>query len=126
MLRKVGLIGGLVLFACLVPGAAQVADEFDEYGGRVGVRRAATGFFRTTRGEGRWWLVDPSGSVFISVGVNRVSLRPRDPRKEKESPYREAALEKYRTEGEWSRAASMPSAEVPDMSPTTVRSSLAA
>jgi len=105
MLRKVGLVGGLVLLACLVPGAAQVADEFDEYGGRVGVRRAATGFFRTTRGEGRWWLVDPSGSVFISVGVNRVSLRPRDPRKEKESPYREAALEKYRTEGEWSRAA---------------------
>ena len=104
MLRKVGLVAGLVLFACLVPGAAQVADEFDEYGGRVGVRRAATGFFRTTRGEGRWWLVDPSGSVFISVGVNRVSLRPRDPRKEKGSPYREASLEKYRTEGEWSRA----------------------
>ena len=104
MLRKVGLLAGLVLFACLVPGAAQVADEFDEYGGRVGVRRAATGFFRTTRGEGRWWLVDPRGSVFISVGVNRVSLRPHDPRKEKEDPYREAVLEKYRTEAEWSNA----------------------
>ena len=104
MLRKVGLVAGLVLFACLVPGAAQVADELDEYGGRVGVRRAATGFFRTTRAEGRWWLVDPSGSVFISAGVNQVSLRPRDPRKEKERTYREAALESYRTEGGWSRA----------------------
>ena len=104
MLRKAGLVAGLMLFACLVPGAAQVADEFDEYGGRVGVRRAATGFFRTTRGEGRWWLVDPSGSAFISVGVNRVSLRPRDTDDEKNGPYRQAALAKHRTEAEWSRS----------------------
>ncbi|HUU55389.1 MAG TPA: hypothetical protein VMY87_10775 [Armatimonadota bacterium] len=105
MVRRTGLVVGVVLVACVVSGTAQVAEELDEYGGQVGVRRAATGFFRTTRAEGRWWLVDPRGSLFISVGVNRVSLRPRGLPGESAAPYREAALARYRNEAEWSKAA---------------------
>lgn len=33
----------------------------------------ATGFFRTARHGGRWWLVDPDGRLFFSHGVNVVS-----------------------------------------------------
>ena len=33
----------------------------------------ASGFFRTIRRDGRWWLVDPEGNLFIHRGV--VSVR---------------------------------------------------
>ncbi len=105
MFRKTGVLAAVVLWACLGPGMAQVADEFDEYGGLRGVRRAATGFFRTTRARGRWWLVDPGGFLFVSVGVNRVSLRPRISPEEKENPYRSAVLAKHGNRSEWARAA---------------------
>lgn len=35
-----------------------------------GPRQAATGFFRTTQVEGKWWLVDPDGYLFLSVGID--------------------------------------------------------
>ena len=46
-----------------------VAD-IDMYGGwKGGPRLKATGFFRTEKVDGRWWLVDPEGHVFFSLGV---------------------------------------------------------
>ncbi len=90
------------MLGSLVQAAGQRSDDFDSYGGRKGVRRAATGYFRTTKAEGRWWLVDPYGNVFISVGVNGVSLGPRAAGDE--TSYRQAALEKYRKQSAWAKA----------------------
>ena len=46
----------------------------DRFGGwREGPRQKATGFFRTARLNGKWWLVDPDGSLFISLGVDVVT-----------------------------------------------------
>ncbi len=90
------------VFSSLVQAAGQRSDDFDSYGGRKGVRRAATGYFRTTKAEGRWWLVDPTGYAFISVGMNGVSLGPRAAGEE--TSYREAALAKYRKQSEWAKA----------------------
>lgn len=43
----------------------------DRWGGWLnGPRQPATGFFRTARLDGRWWLVDPDGYLFLSVGVD--------------------------------------------------------
>jgi hypothetical protein len=39
------------------------------YGGWLERRTKATGFFRTEEVDGRWWLVDPEGCLFISVGL---------------------------------------------------------
>lgn len=53
----------------------------DGYGGWTkGPLLKATGFFRTEKikspsGENKWWLVDPEGRLFLSVGPNAVSLR---------------------------------------------------
>jgi hypothetical protein len=33
----------------------------------------ATGFFRTAKREGKWWLVMPGGNLFLSFGVNSVT-----------------------------------------------------
>lgn len=45
----------------------------DQYGGWAdGPQLEATGHFRTEKRDGRWWLVDPEGRLFWSMGVNGV------------------------------------------------------
>ncbi len=44
--------------------------ERDRFGGlKSGQVFEATGFFRTERREGRWWLVTPEGHGFFSIGI---------------------------------------------------------
>lgn len=46
----------------------------DGFGGwKDGPQLAATGFFRTEKLDGKWWLVDPEGRLFWSHGVNAVN-----------------------------------------------------
>ncbi len=47
------------------------------YGGCMDLpRERATGFFRTQKIDGRWWLIDPEGYRFYNVAINTV----REPR----------------------------------------------
>jgi len=49
--------------------------DADEYGGWAGgPRLKATGFFRTEKVKGKWWLVDPEGRLFFSHGVDCVRV----------------------------------------------------
>jgi hypothetical protein len=49
-------------------------EGWDEYGGwEAGPTLAATGFFRTQKHEGKWWLVDPKGKLFWSHGIDCVT-----------------------------------------------------
>src|SRR5262245_15122004 len=65
-------------------------------GGRV---RAAqgSGYFRVERYDGVWWLVDPSGASFLSIGVNGVN-RGWDPR-----PPRYDAVRLFPSTSDWER-----------------------
>ncbi len=50
------------------------APDVNKYGGWTkGPKLEATGFFRTEKVDGKWWLVDPEGCLFWSTGVNCVS-----------------------------------------------------
>jgi hypothetical protein len=50
-----------------------VLPDRDEYGGwTAGPKLEATGYFRTVKREGKWWLVTPSGHLFFSLGVDTV------------------------------------------------------
>ncbi|UKI34228.1 MAG: hypothetical protein L6W00_13095 [Lentisphaeria bacterium] len=43
------------------------------YGGWAeGPQLKATGFFRTEKYQGKWWLVDPEGRLFFSRGLNSI------------------------------------------------------
>lgn len=54
-------------------GHAGPAD-WDQYGGfKSGPQLEATGFFRTEKYQGKWWLVDPEGRLFWSHGVDCVT-----------------------------------------------------
>jgi hypothetical protein len=101
---------GMCLLLVLVPVTvapalgAEMKQELDRYGGWRQVRSAATGWFRTWRSGGRWWLVDPSGHPFLSIGVNGVSLRDGAVGDAKRSPYGDAALRKRGSENAWAEA----------------------
>ncbi len=45
--------------------------ELDRFGGWMGKKFKATGFFRVEKDE-RWWLVTPEGSAFLSFGINHL------------------------------------------------------
>ncbi len=46
----------------------------DEYGGWAsGPQLEGTGYFRTIRQDGKWWLVTPSGHLFFSLGFNSIN-----------------------------------------------------
>lgn len=67
---------------------------FDAYGGLLAKPLKATGFFRTEKVDGRWWLVTPDGHAFFNKGV--VSVR------QTRSKNGEAALkEKFGDEKTW-------------------------
>jgi len=52
--------------------AAEVAGR-DRFGGWAdGPKLEATGWFRTEKLDGKWWLVTPEGHLFFSLGVNCV------------------------------------------------------
>jgi hypothetical protein len=47
-------------------------ENWSRFGGWKEKRFEATGFFRTHHDGQRWWLVDPEGYAFLSVGVDGV------------------------------------------------------
>ncbi len=48
-------------------------SSWNSYGGwKEGPRLRKTGFFRTEKYQGKWYLVDPEGCLFLSNGVNAV------------------------------------------------------
>ena len=79
-------------------------EDRDRFGGfSTGPRLRATGRFRTVKGGGVWWLVDPDGCLFWSFGPVRVSPScGRTPLRVKNQPWRERMFEEY---GEWGTAA---------------------
>lgn len=56
--------------------AAQPGPKnWDKYGGWAeGPQLQASGFFRTEKTNGKWWLVDPDGRLFFSHGIDCVRM----------------------------------------------------
>ncbi|MBB6460477.1 hypothetical protein [Flammeovirga kamogawensis] len=47
------------------------SKEWNQYGGfSAGPRYEATGSFRTQKINNKWWLIDPTGHLFWSTGIN--------------------------------------------------------
>ena len=58
----------------------------DKYGGWAkGPKFQATGFFRTQKVNGKWWLIDPDGNLFFSQGIDCVRMTDSTPVEERES-----------------------------------------
>lgn len=62
------------------------SDEWDQYGGWAkGPQLEATGFFRTEKQDGRWWLVDPDGHLFWSHGSDCINTGSSTPITDREN-----------------------------------------
>ena len=91
-MNTLGIVTGLLcLCALAAPAFAQ--------------EQAKPGFFRTTQRDGRWWLVDPDGKLFLSKGVTTVSFVQDRIRGTSVSPYEQTNLAKYGTQDAWRQAA---------------------
>ena len=56
--------------AWLAAHASSPIPDADQYGGwKGGPQLKATGFFRTEKVDDKWWLVDPEGHLFFSLGI---------------------------------------------------------
>ncbi len=49
--------------------------DYSKYGGYLGAKTKATGFFRVEKIDGRWWFVDPEGCLFYSTGSTGIRAR---------------------------------------------------
>ncbi len=49
---------------------ASKESGYCKFGGFTATNVTATGYFRVAQIDGRWWLVDPDGHLFFSVGAN--------------------------------------------------------
>ena len=62
------------------------AFERDKFGGwKNGPLLNGTGFFRTEKREGQWWLVDPEGRLFWSHGIDCVRMLDATPVEERQT-----------------------------------------
>ncbi len=71
--------------------------KLDQYGGVIGTKSDATGFFHTRKIGDRWWLIDPLGHRFLHIGVCSVSVG-------KSAMDREATKKKFTSDDQWARA----------------------
>ncbi len=61
-------------------------EGWNRYGGwDAGPRLQATGFFRTEKYRGKWWLVDPQGRLFFSHGIDCVLMLDSTPIDERDA-----------------------------------------
>jgi hypothetical protein len=64
--------------------------DWDQYGGSSrGPQLKATGFFRTEKVNGKWWLVNPDGRLFFSHGVDCVRMLDTTPTEERASWFKD-------------------------------------
>lgn len=71
--RFMGGVVSSVGLACGPTGFIQgstIKLQRDRFGGHLGMKFAATGFFRVEHDGHRWWFVTPLGHAFIAFGVN--------------------------------------------------------
>lgn len=68
-----------------------------KYGGWTDWKKEATGFFRTEKVDGRWWIIDPEGYPYIHKAV--VALNPGKSERQKE-----IFRDKYGTVENWVKA----------------------
>lgn len=78
-----------------LPGFNPIVEpQKSQFGGWMVWQKEATGFFRTEKIDGRWWIVDPLGYPFIHKGV--VAFNPGSSKMQKD-----AFAIKYKTTRQW-------------------------
>jgi hypothetical protein len=71
--------------------------SWNKFGGwAAGPQLKATGFFRTEKRDGKWWLVDPEGRLFFSTGMDCVGARHYTPIEERDEWFADFSAENFK------------------------------
>lgn len=82
-------------------------QSWNKYGGWTeGPRLKATGYFRVQKHKGKWWLVDPTGRLFWSHGIDCVHDGDPTPISDRQSYFRDlpepnSPLARFYGQGTW-------------------------
>ena len=76
--------------------------KLDEYGGLMveSLKQKSTGYFYTTKIDGRWWMVDPLGYPYFNIGLSLIDYSLNGSALQKEN-----ALKKYGSFEQWAISA---------------------
>ncbi len=67
--RSLCAVASLWAAACVLAAPRAVGQSLDRFGGWTGLQGHNTsGYFRTEKINGRWWLITPDNNVFWSMG----------------------------------------------------------
>jgi agarase len=77
--------------------------DLDIYGGLKKIKGEKSGFFHTQKINGRWWIIDPEGNIFISLGVNAISYKGDMARGLGYAPYGKLTKRKYGSPSIWAK-----------------------
>ncbi|MCK9555271.1 hypothetical protein M0R36_05595 [bacterium] len=75
--------------------------NIDSFGGWENITGKKTGFFHVEKIRNRWWIIDPAGNTFISMGVNAMAYNGDEGLNTGAARYRDTVSGKYETRGEW-------------------------
>jgi hypothetical protein len=81
-------------------------NQFDKYGGWIGLKGTQKGYFHTEKLNDKWWIITPEGNVFWTIGMYCVRMGG-IPDSEGKRTYQESCLNKYGSEQEWIKATRM-------------------
>ena len=84
---------------------AKAPDARSDFGGWTEHKTEATGFFRLSKEGRKWWLIDPEGNFFFSVGMNSVEpkrVEAKDAEKWAQETYKLLTDAGFNTIGRWS------------------------
>ncbi len=81
--------------------------QYPPYKGKgwEGVKAKATGFFYTKKIGEVWWLIDPEGNAFYSVGTDHCNYNVHWAEKLGYAPYNRFVSQKYGSEEAWGKSA---------------------
>ncbi|MBN2190999.1 MAG: hypothetical protein JW728_07315 [Candidatus Aureabacteria bacterium] len=78
-------------------------ENLDSLGGWENIKGEKTGFFHVEKIRNRWWIIDPEGNVFISMGVNAMAYNGDEGLNTGTARYRDTVSGKYKTRDEWAK-----------------------
>ncbi|MBC7108895.1 beta-agarase [Pyrococcus woesei] len=79
----------------IIKPKAKFPEGYSDFGGWKEIRLEPSGYFRVEVVDGKYWLVDPEGYVFLSKGVNAVNYLGDHSPKLGYAPYYVNVLRKY-------------------------------
>jgi agarase len=93
-------------FSALESQTMKESSTYPKYSGPAwdGFESKPSGFFRTQRRGGTWWVIDPKGRPFLIIGTDHANYQVHWCEKLGYAPYHKNVEKKYGSEDKWAKS----------------------